>query len=322
LLPLVSSSGRIAMDPAAYCGMISPETAQELPQTPVFSDANTSLKLGEEPTKPGIYTRTEKPLRREIESFSLQQESVIMRAIVLAAGVGKRLTALHPNRPKCLLQFGGKTLLQRHIECLAALGISRLDLILGFQAYEVIQHLGVLRPQLPITWHINRDFEQGSVVSLYRAETALCSGEDVLVMDADVLYRPELLQRLVNSESPNCLLLDREFESGEEPVKICLHQGRVVDLRKRLSTVLEYDTVGESVGFFRFDAAMAAALATQCAYYIQSGLSNAPHEEAVRDLLLAAPERFGVEDVSGAPWIEIDFPEDVVRAEQMMRSLL
>lgn len=251
-----------------------------------------------------------------------RDESVIMRAILLAAGVGKRLVALHANRPKCLLQFGGKTLLQRHIECLATLGISHLDLVLGFQAQEVIRHVGELRPTLPITWHINENFEQGSVVSLHRAETALRAGDDILVMDADVLYRCELLERLVSSAASNCLLLDREFEFGDEPVKICLYQGRVVDCRKRLSTVLEYDTVGESVGFFRFNPEMAAALATQCAYYIESGLSNAPHEEAIRDLLLAAPERFGVEDVSGAPWVEIDFPEDIMRAEQLVRSLL
>jgi choline kinase len=241
-----------------------------------------------------------------------------MRAIMLAAGVGKRLSSVNANRPKCLLEFGGKSLLQRHIELLQAFGVDSLHLVLGFQAGTVLQHLAGLRPSLPIELSINSDFEQGSVVSLRCAQEALLSGDDVLVMDADVLYRPTILRRLINSEHKNCLLMDRAFEAGDEPVKICVDQRRLVEFRKRLSPVLKFDTVGESVGFFRFGEDMARALAVQCGHYIEGGLPNAPHEEAIRDLILAAPQSFGIEDVSGEPWIEIDFPEDIDRAAQQV----
>ena len=71
---------------------------------------------------------------------------------------------------------------------------------------------------------------------------------------------------------------------------------------------------GESVGFFRFSAEMAAALAdTACAYAAQ-GWCGAEYEEAIRDHLLAEPDRFGAEDVTDLPWTEIDFEADVVRA--------
>ncbi|HEY0568117.1 MAG TPA: hypothetical protein VGD13_08325, partial [Xanthobacteraceae bacterium] len=89
---------------------------------------------------------------------------------------------------------------------------------------------------------------------------------------------------------------------------------------------LQYDTIGESVGFFRFDPAGARRLATLVAGYVESGRANMPHEEAVRDLLLEkAPQAtfdrensgsqvIDVADVTGLPWIEIDFPNDVSRA--------
>jgi choline kinase len=60
---------------------------------------------------------------------------------------------------------------------------------------------------------------------------------------------------------------------------------------------------------------MAAALARRCEEYVAAGRLDEPYEEAIRDLLLAAPGEFRVEDVSGLPWIEIDFADDVRRAE-------
>lgn len=75
-----------------------------------------------------------------------------------------------------------------------------------------------------------------------------------------------------------------------------------------------YDTIGESVGFFRFNPAGARRLAALVAGYVESGRAGMPHEEAVRDLLRERSQTFEVSDVTGAPWIEIDFPTDVIRA--------
>ncbi|MNN43504.1 hypothetical protein D3C81_1577440 [compost metagenome] len=81
---------------------------------------------------------------------------------------------------------------------------------------------------------------------------------------------------------------------------------------------LQYDTIGESVGFFRFQEHTARRLAEIVKGYVDSGRANMPHEEAVRDLLLESlaqrSHQFDTADVTGAPWIEIDFPGDVERA--------
>ena len=82
----------------------------------------------------------------------------------------------------------------------------------------------------------------------------------------------------------------------------------------QLEPGLKYDVIGESVGFFRFGPDCALAIVRECARFDTEGLGDAPHEEALRNVLLANPESFGFEDVSGLPWIEIDFPEDVLRA--------
>jgi choline kinase len=238
-----------------------------------------------------------------------------MHAIILAAGRGSRLAEHNPDgHPKCLMEFGGRSLLARHLDLLYRLGLRRADLVVGYEADRIIEHVATLRSRPDVAYHFNPRYEQGSVISLWAAADTLRSGEPVLVMDADVLYHPGILQRLIETRIENCYLLDRDFLPGDEPVKIALRDGVMVEFRKRLAPDLRYDSLGESVGFFRFGPGCAAAIADQCARYDAEGLADAPHEEALRDVLLAQPEAFGFEDVSGLPWIEIDFPEDVVRA--------
>jgi choline kinase len=238
-----------------------------------------------------------------------------MHAIILAAGRGSRLAEHNPGgHPKCLMEFGGRSLLNRHLEILNQLGIRNLDLEIGYEADRIIDHVGTLFFRPDVAFHYNPRYEQGSVLSLLAARDTLESGQPVIVMDADVLYHPGILQALLDSDLENCYLLDREFAPGDEPVKIAVRDGVMVEFRKQLADGLSYDMIGESVGFFRFGPKCAARIAAECARYESDGLGDAPHEEALRDVLLRDPGDFGFEDVTGLPWIEIDFPEDVTRA--------
>ncbi len=238
-----------------------------------------------------------------------------MRAIILAAGRGKRLAEHNPDdRPKCLLEFGGQSLLGRMLATLAQAGVPAVELVVGYEADRIIDHVGTLAARPDVSFHYNPHYLDGSVVSLATAGAVLRTGETTLVMDADVLFHPDILFRLLRSSHENCYLLDREFEPGDEPVKVAVRDGRMVDFRKRLADDLVCDFVGESVGFFRFAGDGARAVAEACDRYRDEGLADAPHEEALRDVLLAGPEGFGFEDVTGLPWLEIDFVEDIARA--------
>ncbi len=239
-----------------------------------------------------------------------------MRAIILAAGRGLRLQQADERQlPKCLLQFGGMSLLERHLRILSSAGVDDIVLALGFRHERVEAELDRLHWQPRPEIVLNPQFELGSVLTVHTVEEAMTRGGDVLLMDADVLYDQRIANALVAGAGPvNRVLIDRDFESGDEPVKLCVQGGVPIDLRKQLAADLQYDTIGESVGFFRFDPAGARRLAALVAAYVESGRSNMPHEEAVRDLLRERSQIFEVADVTGAPWIEIDFPTDVIRA--------
>ncbi|MGR9092890.1 MAG: phosphocholine cytidylyltransferase family protein [Gammaproteobacteria bacterium] len=239
-----------------------------------------------------------------------------MRAIILAAGVGARL-GTHGDRPKCLLEFGGISLLERHLQNLAAAGIGDVALCTGYR-HELLEQAVAGHAQPRVTTVTNPAFREGSVVSLWTMREALRAGDDVLLMDADVLYDPELLRLLAYAPVHNRFLCDRDFEPGDEPVKICLERGRVVEFRKQLAPNLAYDDAGESVGFFSLTAATAAALADITDVYVTADRRNEPYEEAIRDLVLVQAAAFDVVDVTGRPWVEIDFPEDIVRANEQI----
>ena len=241
-----------------------------------------------------------------------------MRAIVLAAGLGLRLQLPEDQQvPKCLLRFGGQTLLERHLRLLRGAGVDEIVLLLGFRHELVENELDRLRwnprPQILL----NERFNLGEQVccSVHRAADAMSGGGDVLLMDADVLYDARVLTPLVAGAKPvNRLLMDRDFETGEEPVKVCLRGGIPIELRKQLPGGLEFDTIGESVGFFRFEPVGARRLAALVAAYVDRDHARMPHEEAVRDMILERTHLFEVADVTGAPWIEIDYAADVERA--------
>lgn len=217
--------------------------------------------------------------------------------------------------PKCLVRFGGKTLLQRHLDILQYCGIHEVVIGVGYRADLIQAEIAALGAHHVAHAVFNPDYEQESILTLWTLRNHLSWGGEVLLMDADVLYDYRLIERLLASGHQNCFLLDRNIEPGDEPTKLCVRDGYLVDFHKKIRTT--YDYYGESVGFFRLSSHIASRLADATKAYIEDGKTGELYDEPLRDLLLASPPgTFGFEDITGLPWIEIDFPEDVLRGEK------
>lgn len=240
-------------------------------------------------------------------------------AIILAAGVGRRLGE-PGGLPKVLLKVGGRTLLDRHLDILGSRGIEDIALTVGHEAEAIRAEVSRLGLENRVAIVTNERYREGSMLSLWLQSGRLRSGRPVVLMDGDVLYDWRMIARLLDEPGDAILLVDREIEPGDEPVKICFRDDVIVDFRKRP----EYscDWYGESVGFFRFSPRMAEKLAGHCDDCIGPGVCTLEYEEAIRDLILREPAAFKAVDISDLPWTEIDFQEDVSRARDVIWSKL
>ena len=233
-----------------------------------------------------------------------------MKAVILAAGVGRRLRALTPRRPKCLIEIGGRSLLSRYFDVLVDLGLTRICLVVGYK-HELIREAVASYPSsLDVTFLVNAAFERGSIGSLWVARQVF--DDDLVIMDADVLFHPTILSRLLTSSSPNALVMDETVRQRTEECMVAVRQGRVVSLSKRMPS--QYDLVGEGVGFLRVARVALPWLLRSVEARVSRGNLDGEYEDALDDFFREIP--VGVEKIGGLPWIEIDFPEDVERAQR------
>ncbi len=235
-----------------------------------------------------------------------------MRAILLAAGRGRRLGS---DQPKCLLSIEGKTLLERHLENLPAAGITTLTIVVGYMKESIEAALAALSPSIPVELIENPRFVHGSIVSLQVAADRLLEGG--IWMDADVLYPPALMAGLVKSAHPNCVLLDgRSDESGEE-MMVGTRGGHAKKIARRVGK--DWDFAGESVGFFKVSAEGGRVMKRLLDEEVNAGRLDQEYEAALDRAFNEAD--FGFERADAFAWTEIDFEEDVVKARKLARTL-
>jgi choline kinase len=230
-----------------------------------------------------------------------------MRGIILAAGKGSRLNGTIGDKPKCLLRVGGKTLVERQIEALKAVGITEIAVVVGCQADSVRRSCGAR-----ITYVENSRFAQtNSLYSLWLARPLLYDG--FVVMNCDVLFHPQMLSDLVTSHHEDALLIayqeDDATPFGDEEMKVRVRRGRVTEIAKTLSPD---DADGENVGVVKFGREGARLLAGLLDERVSAG--------GLRDWAPKAFDEFArirplhTVGTRGFPWTEIDFPADYERA--------
>ena len=244
-----------------------------------------------------------------------------MEAILYVAGRSVRLGAALTAGHKVLIEFGGKSLLERHLMHLHRVGVSRLTIVTGFAAEKVRTKFEELNAkyQMHIEEVHNPDFMEGSVLSMNVSVPALeRMREPVLLMDGDVLYDIRMLQRLIGSHSRTALLVDRNYSTADDdPVLVPMRDGKPFDFVKKWQG--HAASIGESIGFFKVAAENLPALINET-----TERSARSRSDSYDDVLRVLVQRgvFGTEDVSGLPWTEIDFPQDIEYAEKVVLPAL
>ena len=233
-----------------------------------------------------------------------------MRYLIPAAGMARRLGDALGGRPKCLIEIGGTSLVRRLLDGLAACGVTDAVVVTGFGADAVRAAVATPPAGIRVRTVLNERYTEGAILSLATAREWLDG--PVVVMDADVLCSTAMIRRLVLSHHESAFLLDASSPNTGEEQMLLVRDGWVRNIVR--GGAPGYELMGESIGFLKLDAAAARLLRDLLDARIAAGHTGIEHEEVYPELLARRP--IGYERVDGMAWTEIDFPEDVVRAER------
>ena len=238
-----------------------------------------------------------------------------MKAIILNAGKGGRLGNLTDDRPKCLVEVGGRPILDFQLDALRLAGVRDLVMVVGYRD-EMIRSYLQRYPEFSVTYIENKAFsETNTAYSLWMARHEMTG--DFLYLNGDVLFHPELVRRLVAAPSFNPLAVERK-QCGDEEVKVLLDGTRITGIGKEISPDKAY---GEFIGVARFSGEIGPLFGVTLDEVIQRDRLLKNYFEAAVDRMLTK-ELFTALDISDLPCIEIDFPEDLERARQVVVPML
>ena len=232
-----------------------------------------------------------------------------MRAIILAAGVGSRVTPHADAAPACLVDLGGKTLLCRYLEAFAALGIPEAVLVVGYRREQVVAEAAAGPPAVRVRVVENDRYTRGHILSLWQARHEF--DDDVLIMDADLLFPQELLARLLATPDPNAIAVDEQFQDTGGEKKVACEDGWVIEVSRKISQ--DSRVRGAAVGVLRLSAEAAEILRGILEEFIETGKDSLEYQEAFRELAGEVP--IGVVEMGDLPWVAIDSQEDLARAQ-------
>jgi choline kinase len=238
-----------------------------------------------------------------------------MKSVNLVAGVSRRLYPLTEFRPKCLLEVGGRTILDHQLQAVRAAGIREVCLVVGYRREQIREHVEHRYPELEFTYRINHHFfETNTAYSLWLAGEEFLD-RDFVYLNGDVLFEPRLLERVVESPATAALAVEAK-PCGEEEVKVIVDaDGRIGAIGKELEPAR---CLGEFIGVARFAAPITAYFYQALDRLAHTGRRNDYFEAALHDM--ASEHALSVVDVTDLPCIEIDFPEDYEKARKAVLS--
>ena len=244
-----------------------------------------------------------------------------MQAIILAAGLAKRLRPLTDTTPKCLLEVNGKNLLHRTMENVIANGITNFVFVTGYRENMIKSYLKENFSDYKIQFLSNPDFaNNNNSYSLWMTKNFIT--KDVILLDSDILFDKGIIKELLDSHHENCLAVNFETELDEEQIKVVLDENKkileiskVTDLKK---------SAGESIGIERFSLDFMDELYKVLDRKIINERNvnefyEKSFEEVIQSKNNAKIERNSIYaiDVSHYKCMEIDTVEDYERAKNM-----
>ena len=242
-----------------------------------------------------------------------------MQAVILAAGMGKRLKELTQNATKCMVKVNGETLIERALTQLDRLNLSRIVLVIGYQGQKLKDYVAKLPIQTPVEYVENSIYDRtNNIYSLYLARGYLLA-EDTLLLESDIIFEENVLKRLVDHPYPSLALVAR-YESWMDGTVVTLdEEDCILDfIGKKNFRFEDTKRYYKTVNIYKFSKEFSASHYVPFLEAYCKALGNNEYYEQVLKVitLLDRPEIKAVR-LEDEIWYEIDDEQDLDIAESL-----
>ena len=245
-----------------------------------------------------------------------------MQAVILAAGMGRRLRELTKDHTKCMVEVNGQTLIERILRQLDLLNLSRITIVVGYQGEKLVNYIRKLPIHTTIQFVDNPVYDKtNNIYSLYLAKDLLLQ-DDTLVLESDLIIADGILQQLVGSEHPN-LVLVAKYRSWMDGTVVTLDEDQNITsfidkVKFRFCDIQQYY---KTVNIYRFSKSF-----SQTHYvpfleaYCKALGHNEYYEQVLKVIALLEEPKIHALVLDTEKWYEIDDHQDLDIAESLFKE--
>ena len=242
-----------------------------------------------------------------------------MQAIILAAGMGRRLKELTQNNTKCMVKVNGVTLIERLLSQLEKYALSRIVIVVGYEGQKLVDYIATLGIKTPIQYVENPIYNKtNNIYSLALAKDYLCE-QDTLLFESDLIFEDAVIDAIVSDPRPSLALVDK-YESWMDGTCVTLNEqdeitsfvpGKHFDFKR-------IDEYYKTVNIYKFDKEFSRThyVPFLDAYSKAMG-NNEYYEQVLRIITMLDDPEIKAKRLSGEKWYEIDDIQDLDIATSM-----
>ncbi len=240
-----------------------------------------------------------------------------MQAVILAAGMGKRLKELTSEATKCMVKVNGVAIIDRMLGYLDRLGLSRIVVVVGYEGEKLRAYIDALAVSTPIIY-VDNDiyYKTNNIYSLYLAKDYLLE-EDTLLLESDLVFEEAVLKKIAEHPYPSLVLVDK-FESWMDGTVVTLdeHDSIKAFVAKREFDFDKTDAYYKTVNIYKFSRTFSQLYYVPfLEIYCKAMGTNEYYEQVLKVITFMEDPQIKAVKLTGEKWYEIDDVQDLDIAE-------
>ncbi len=246
---------------------------------------------------------------------------MIKKALILAAGYGKRLQPITNKIPKSMVEVNGTPLLVNALNNLSDLGIEEVGIVVGHMAEYIKNHIGYNWKGMSINYYENaRYLETNNIVSLYQARD-FCD-DDMLMLECDIYYHKEMLMELSKGEGECSVLVSPFNPETMDGSVVRVDKDRVTELilGKWQEEGFDYSNTRKTVNMYRFSQSFVKKYMALIKWYVEYMGEQSYYEKALGSMIYLRESDVRIVEVPEEMWCEIDDKDDLARAKSIFEK--